>query len=169
MTRNKDRESHAVERCACCSRIRVGKELGSGFRLPPGLRTWAPGRAGADRERGELASVLESQEGVHASHGLPFTQLGALHIPPLTSVSSASCARFGLPHCQLNNGDSEPGHDGPAKWTHPTPEMRAVTLSRFLLHGTRGLRTAKCWNFSYHFLGGRMFQVQTPLPNHSLC
>lgn len=79
-TRNKDWESPTVERYACCSSIRVAKELGSGFRLPPGLRTWAPGRAGADCERGEMASVLESQEGVHTFHWLPFTQLEALHI-----------------------------------------------------------------------------------------
>lgn len=41
MARNKDRESPTVERYACCSSIRVAKELESGFRLPPGLRTWA--------------------------------------------------------------------------------------------------------------------------------
>lgn len=170
VTRNKDRESRAAERCARCSGIRAGEILASGFRLPPGPGTRAPGRAGADRERGEVASVLESQGGVHALRWLPFAQLEALHVArPLTPVSSASRARFGLRGWQLSHGAFEPGHDGPATWTCPTPEIRAVTVSHFLLHGPRDLGTAKCWNFSCHFLGGRLFQVRTPLPNHSLC
>lgn len=86
----------------------------------------------------------------------------------LCHMNSTSRAQFGLSYCQLNNDNFEPWHDRQAKWTCPTPEIRAVTLSHLLFHGTRGLGTARYWNFSHHFLGGRMFQAQTHLPNHSL-
>lgn len=53
----------------------------------------------------------------------------------LTFMNSTSRALFALLYCQLNNDDFEPWHDGQAKWTCPTPEMRGVTMSLAMAQG----------------------------------